>query len=389
MCSPSIFTTKQVCSYFFTPILDERDEPAEHFRCHCSIVRKQDVKTGYSNLCFHVLKQHPDYVTTLKSSGGSTQRRFYLSFSLCESPTADKYTYMKRICTETLLKYAVLVTKEVENAISMFIPRKFGIMIDGWSFHSEHYAAVFAVFEHDQHSEKVLLVLAPIVDDITSVVFLVGDNCSSTRGSRISATRWGSTYKMIDRYFELRDAMGTDDDDIVSVLPTHRQENRLRALLDLFRDFQSATMKLQEQDVTHLDVRYIFDALVEKHPVVDNYLAADATIVKDPAFEEACVLVLADKYEELTEDQRLMHPFETVPVAAATPTCSSRTQGFADQVLSARKKQRSAKKSSCCEEHAFSTPPGMLPMHLETILSLKLNRRFWNASTVTKVVNGQ
>ncbi|POM77973.1 Hypothetical protein PHPALM_4564 [Phytophthora palmivora] len=295
MRSSSTFTTKQVCSYFFT--------------------RSATNKTSLLSISATVYCWL-DFVT-----------EYNLSFSLCESPTTDKYTYMKRICTETLLKYAVLVTNEVENAISMFIPRKFGIMIDGWSFHSEHYAAVFAVLEHDQHSEKVLLALAPIVDVLRQ------------------ATRWGSTYKMIDRYFELRDAMGTDDDDIVSVLPTHRQENRLRALLDLFRDFQSATMKLQEQGVTLLDVRYIFDALVEKHPVVDDYLSADATIVKDPAFEEEYVLVLADKYEELTEDQRLMlHPFETVPVAAATPTCSGHTQGFADQVLSARKKQRSAKK---------------------------------------------
>ncbi|POM80844.1 Hypothetical protein PHPALM_1266 [Phytophthora palmivora] len=288
----------------------------------------------------------------------------YLSFSFCESPTADKYTKMKRICTETLLKYAVLVTKEVENVISMFIPRKF-------------------VFEHDQHSEKVLLALAPIVDDgvedqtakchvaflvgilssfqrdIISVVYLVGDNCSvntrltdllqvpfigctshrlnlavnlflddyepqleliqqllqlrgMNKANRLRATRWGSTYKMIYRYFELRDALEMNDDDI------------------------SATMKLHEQGVTLLDASDIFDALVEKHPVVNKCLALDATIVKDPAFEEACVLVLADKFEELIEDQRLMlHPFENVPVAAAMPTRNGRPQGFSDQVLSA------------------------------------------------------
>ncbi|POM78194.1 Hypothetical protein PHPALM_4301 [Phytophthora palmivora] len=109
---------------------------------------------------------------------------------------------MKRICAETLLKYAVLLTKEIENVISVFIPRKFGIMTDEWSFHSEHNVAVFAVFEHDQHSEKMPLALAPNFDggvedqtaeshvafltgilpffqrDITSIVYLVGDNCS-------------------------------------------------------------------------------------------------------------------------------------------------------------------------------------------------------------------
>ncbi|EGZ09016.1 hypothetical protein PHYSODRAFT_524535 [Phytophthora sojae] len=130
-------------------------------------------------------------------------------------------------------------------------------------------------------------------------------------------------------------------------------------------------MKLQEDSTTLLDVRDIFDALVEKHPVVDKYHAADAAIVKDPDFEAA------------------------------------RPQGFADQVLSARKKQRTAQKkfggvrhippTSNAVERLFSVAKhtlsnhrqGMLPVHLETVLFLKLNRRFWNAGTVTKVVNGQ
>ncbi|EGZ05762.1 hypothetical protein PHYSODRAFT_533107 [Phytophthora sojae] len=222
MRSQTSFTTKQVCTYFFTPLLDEQDEPTEHFRCQFGTVHKQDVKTGYSNLFSHVLKQHPDYVTTLANSGFNsgtmvvfidqksqtaycwldfvTERN--LPFSFCEHPTVDKYTTMKRICTETLLKYAVLVTKEVEIGISAFIPLKFGIILDGWSFHSEHYVAVFAVFEHDQRSEKVLLALAPIADDgvedqtaesygafltgilpffkrdISSIIYLVADNCS-------------------------------------------------------------------------------------------------------------------------------------------------------------------------------------------------------------------
>ncbi|EGZ05761.1 hypothetical protein PHYSODRAFT_532972 [Phytophthora sojae] len=133
-------------------------------------------------------------------------------------------------------------------------------------------------------------------------------------------------------------------------------------------------MKLQEVNITLLDVRDIFDALVEKHPVVDKYLAADAAIVKDPDFE-------------------------------AAP--GGRPQGFADQVLSARKKQRTAQKkfggvrhippTSNAVERLFSAAKhtlsnhrqGMLPVHFETVLFLKLNRRFWNAGTVTKVVNGQ
>ncbi|ETK87038.1 hypothetical protein L915_08437 [Phytophthora nicotianae] len=72
---------------------------------------------------------------------------------------------MKTICSETLLKYAVLLTKEVEMDIAVILPASFGVMLDGWSFQSEHFVAVFAVFEYDQRSEMVLLALAPIVDE--------------------------------------------------------------------------------------------------------------------------------------------------------------------------------------------------------------------------------
>ncbi|ETP16896.1 hypothetical protein F441_08586 [Phytophthora nicotianae CJ01A1] len=109
---------------------------------------------------------------------------------------------MKTICSETLLKYAVLLTKEVEMDIAVILPASFGVMLDGWSFQSEHFVAVFAVFEYDQRSEMVLLALAPIVDeevedqsaeshvsffrgslpfferDTASICYLVTDNCS-------------------------------------------------------------------------------------------------------------------------------------------------------------------------------------------------------------------
>ncbi|KAE9296568.1 hypothetical protein PF001_g16806 [Phytophthora fragariae] len=119
---------------------------------------------GYSNLFSHVLKQHPDYVTTLANSGFN-------------SGTLVVFIDQK---SQTVYCWLDFVT----------------------DFHSDHYVAVFAVFEHDQRSEKVILALAPIADDgvedqtaeshvaflagiqpffkrdISSIIYLVGDNCS-------------------------------------------------------------------------------------------------------------------------------------------------------------------------------------------------------------------
>ncbi|KAK1946453.1 hypothetical protein P3T76_002006 [Phytophthora citrophthora] len=65
-------------------------------------------------------------------------------------------------------------------------------------------------------------------------------------------------------------------------------------------------MKLQDDNVTLLDVRDIFDALIEMHPEASTYLGPDANIVKDPSFEEACVLVLANKTAQLAVEQEQM-----------------------------------------------------------------------------------
>ncbi|ETP29558.1 hypothetical protein F442_21329 [Phytophthora nicotianae P10297] len=215
------FSTRQVCSYFYKPIVDAQDEPTGYFRCQCNVVRKQAPKTGYSNLFDHVLKRHPDFVGTMMASSTNTATLSFvdqksqtvfswmewitscnLPFSWCEDPTVSKYTNLDRISTDTLLKYAGLVVREVEIDIGLAIPSKFGIMFDGWSFQSEHYLAVFAVFEHDGQADKVLLAFAPLIDDevtdhssashvkflkgvlpffnrdIMSVIYLVGDNCA-------------------------------------------------------------------------------------------------------------------------------------------------------------------------------------------------------------------
>ncbi|KAG2810162.1 hypothetical protein PC129_g15496 [Phytophthora cactorum] len=104
-------------------------------------------------------------------------------------------------------------------------------------------------------------------------------------------------------------------------------ENRLKVLLGEPGDFHSATMKLKDDGMAHL--------------------ASDAVIVKDPDFERAYVLALSGRIEELTGDQQLMlDPFEMTPQAVIPDSTTGRPQSFADKVLAATKKQRTAKKGA-------------------------------------------
>uniref|UniRef100_K3WXI1 Uncharacterized protein n=1 Tax=Globisporangium ultimum (strain ATCC 200006 / CBS 805.95 / DAOM BR144) TaxID=431595 RepID=K3WXI1_GLOUD len=127
MTTSNPFTTQQVCDYLFGPVL-----------------QKLKLSTA-------------DWVIACN-----------LPFSFCENSPVAKCSKLKSTSTETLLKYANLATKEVESAISDVLSQRFGIVLGGWTFLSEHYLAVFATFEHGTRNGAVLLALAPLVDDETT-----------------------------------------------------------------------------------------------------------------------------------------------------------------------------------------------------------------------------
>ncbi|KAE8883991.1 hypothetical protein PF002_g14491 [Phytophthora fragariae] len=344
-------------------------------------MRKQwSLQTGYSNLFDPVIKRHPDFVATVLASvtNNATLVGFIdhksqtvfcwidwtttcnLPFSWCEDGTVTKYTTLARISTEALLKYATLVVREIEIFIGLVIPVKIGIMLDGCTFKSEHVLAVFAVFEPDRRVDKVLLAFAPLIYD---------DATDHTAASPVKF---------------------------------------LKGILPYFNRDVTDIIYLRDENVTLLDVRDIFDALTEHHPVVAKYLAPDASIVKSPDFEDACTKVLLGKDAEPSQDQHeLLKPF-----AAHVETQTSVSNGdvddragFAERVLHARKKQRVSAQvygwvifippTSNAVELLFSKARhvlslhrhGILPARLEMLLFMMVNRRFWGAATRSKVVN--
>ncbi|KAE9006829.1 hypothetical protein PR002_g16387 [Phytophthora rubi] len=128
-------------------------------------------------------------------------------------------------------------------------------------------------------------------------------------------------------------------------MPTRHEENKLVALQDDLREFKSASKKLQsDENVTLLDVRDIFDALIERHPSVAEDLGAEAPIVKSAAFENACVQVLLGKEAELSAEQRGLLKDFAVPISGLSDSVAEGDDraGFADRALRARKKQRVA-----------------------------------------------
>ncbi|ETP36191.1 hypothetical protein F442_15797, partial [Phytophthora nicotianae P10297] len=57
-------------------------------------------------------------------------------------------------------------------------------------------------------------------------------------------TRWGSTYTMLARYFELRKNISADDEELAEEMPSPAANRKLKTLLVKLSDAQSVAMKL-------------------------------------------------------------------------------------------------------------------------------------------------
>jgi hypothetical protein len=109
---------------------------------------------------------------------------------------------------------------------------------------------------------------------------------------RANATRWSSTFVMMERYVRIRDAIKRVDAvyDLLSKPSAHR---RIVALVEKLKTLNSVCKKLQEASLAMKDVRVLFDKVAGIFPVTGEYLLPDASIVHSPTFESAVVKVCA------------------------------------------------------------------------------------------------
>ncbi|KAG4241415.1 hypothetical protein PC116_g10660 [Phytophthora cactorum] len=121
---------------------------------------------------------------------------------------------------------------------------------------------------------------------------------------------------------------------------------RIKALLADLRILQSASVKLQSEDLTLADVRTLFDSVGQRFRSLKMKPSATASIVHSPTFEAAVVKVTNGEVARLTTiEPRAVKRFEVT--AATTNAGSKRKQrdddeekleeDFASSVLRAKK----------------------------------------------------
>ncbi|KAE9035958.1 hypothetical protein PR001_g4677 [Phytophthora rubi] len=98
------------------------------------------------------------------------------------------------------------------------------------------------------------------------------------------ATRWSSTFMMLESYVIIRGTIQRVDavDDLVPKPAVHR---RLVALVETLETCNSVCKELQEDTMSMSAVRVLLDRMTEIYPVSQEYLLPDFHIVHSPAFE--------------------------------------------------------------------------------------------------------
>ncbi|ETO60943.1 hypothetical protein F444_20938 [Phytophthora nicotianae P1976] len=349
-----------------------------------------------------------------------------LPLHFCEDAETRRYTNLDRISQETLYHGLERSTRHVEAAIKADMPKRYGLIIDGWAFNSEHYLAVFVGFEKAGTVQYPLLTMAPLMNSPTDdrsaathltflreillcdynkrvedCLFIVGENCytdqrlanllgvpllkTPLRPMLSQDTRWSSTYYMIHRYFRLLEFI-KDDDELADNLPGPAANRRLRKFLEVLSKVESVSKGLQASTS------------------LASHIGARAAIVHSPHFETACVKVLDGKTAELTSAEtvflrRFAVQREETSVAAAIDDAES---SFVEQVKKRRKLATSGATkyelihallpTSNIVERFFrlakatvgTQRQGLNPITLEMLPFLRVNSTYWNAQVANE-----
>ena len=140
---------------------------------------------------------------------------------------------------------------------------------------------------------------------------------------KANATRWSGNYRMVKRFGQFRDAIYAylnDADEaggfqtaVAELMPTAGELLLMKELELALHEFQTVSLELQKNDgeVSLLDVRVLFDSLIASYGAdFTHYLAPDAQIVNNPAFENAIVQFLRDEDGLSMEDRAQLKCFE-------------------------------------------------------------------------------
>ncbi|OWZ15078.1 LOW QUALITY PROTEIN: hypothetical protein PHMEG_00011345 [Phytophthora megakarya] len=215
-----------------------------------------------------------------------------------------------------------------------------------------------------------------------------------------SDTHWSSTFAKMQRCLKLLEILDAEDDDIMEVMPTPVATKRLLVLFKELNDIEPVSKSLQGRDVDLLDVRQWWRYCLSQYSLCYmNRIGLRASIIHTPAFESGYVRVLRGRQDSLTQAEKAaLLPFASVVETDSTTSSGDENLSFVEHIRKRRRTEEAKVRyeqlktipATSNDVECFSVAQVMLghqrhglhPSTLETILFLRKNPSYWDASSV-------
>ncbi len=121
-------------------------------------------------------------------------------------------------------------------------------------------------------------------------------------------TRWGSTYKMLNKYIELAPILGVCSfkRETLEFIPSEVEKNEIIDLCEILKLCHEYSSVLQTADgsVTMLLCRIALDRLLEQVPELVSHISKDSLVIHNKHFENGIVKIQKGQERTLSRDEK-------------------------------------------------------------------------------------
>ncbi|ETP09366.1 hypothetical protein F441_14768 [Phytophthora nicotianae CJ01A1] len=325
---------KEICAFFY-----EHLGAGSYKRKECGIPRKQQIGSSYSNLMSHIATKHPHYedetnhrfqwlqwiiernlpitevVNELTRSMSKWPPVFSKTLKKCMhtvakdcirddgdpawatttlsplngSQTAEAHVTMMKSVLRIYNKTTDMVTFIVSDNrnTNQNIATLLDVPLVGCASHTFNLAVnrFLAEYEAELATVNDLMIQLRHCNNAARLGEL-----TDLQPVKRNATRWSSTYAMVDRYVRIRDAI-RQVEAMEDYVPSGVSHKKLVTLLAELEKLGTVCTALEHERITLADVRLLFDKVIADYPIMADRLRASAKFVHFPTFESALVKI--------------------------------------------------------------------------------------------------